>query len=131
MKFKVKKKKETKEYNLISSWSEVTLEKWLKLVEYKKGSKSKEALNTLTTLSTMPKKIVKELAVKDIAVIMDKIAELQDKQDSRLKQIVEVEGKEYGFHPSLDDITLGEYADIETFIKNDIDGLESLLQSPL
>ena len=69
MKIKVKKKKETKEYNLISSWSEVTLEKWLKLVEYKKGSKSKEALNTITTLSTMPKKIVKELAVKDITRI--------------------------------------------------------------
>jgi len=121
MKIKVKKKKETKEYNLISSWSEVTLEKWLKLVEYKKGSKSKEALNTITALSTMPKEIVKKLAIKDIAVIMGKIAELQDKQDGRLKQIVEVEGKEYGFHPSLDDITLGEYADIETFIKNDIE----------
>ena len=121
MKIKVKKKKETKEYNLISSWSEVTLEKWLKLVEYRKGSKSKEALNTITALSTMPKEIVKKLAIKDIAVIMGKIAELQDKQDGRLKQIVEVEGKEYGFHPSLDDITLGEYADIETFIKNDIE----------
>ena len=69
----------------------------------------------------MPKEIVKKLAIKDIAVIMGKIAELQDKQDGRLKQIVEVEGKEYGFHPSLDDITLGEYADIETFIKNDIE----------
>lgn len=121
MKIKVKKKKKTKEYNLISSWSEVTLEKWLKLVEYKKGSKSKEALNTITALSTMPKEIVKKLAIKDIAVIMGKIAELQDKQDGRLKQIVEVEGKKYGFHPSLDDITLGEYADIETFIKNDIE----------
>ena len=52
---------------------------------------------------------------------MGKIAELQSKQDSSLKRIVEIDGKEYGFHPDLDSITLGEYADIETFIKNDIE----------
>ena len=52
---------------------------------------------------------------------MSRIAELQQEQDSKLKRIIEVEGKEYGFHPDLDSITLGEYADIETFIKNGIE----------
>ncbi len=33
MKIKIKKEGKAKEYNLISSWEEVTLEKWLKLVE--------------------------------------------------------------------------------------------------
>ena len=41
-----------------------------------------------------------------------------------MKRIIEIDGKEYGFHPKLDDITLGEWADIETFIKN---GLEKHL----
>ena len=37
---------------------------------------------------------------------------------------------EYGFHPDLDSITLGEYADIETFIKNGIEkNLPELWQS--
>ena len=35
--------------------------------------------------------------------------------------IIKIEGVEYGFHPDLDSITLGEYADIETFIKNGIE----------
>ena len=52
---------------------------------------------------------------------MSKIAELQKKQDSSLKRIIEVDGKRYGFHPNLEEITLGEWSDIETFIKKDME----------
>jgi hypothetical protein len=121
MKVKIKKEGKTKQYNVISKWSDVTLEKWLKLIAAETGSKSNEALETIAALSDIPKKLVKELGIQDVAVIMSKVGELQVEKDSKLKRIVEVEGKEYGFHPSLDDITLGEYADIETFIKNGIE----------
>jgi hypothetical protein len=121
MKVKIKKEGKTKEYNVISKWSDVTLRNWLKLVEAETGSKTKEALETITALSDIPKQLVKELGIKDVAVIMNRIGELQAEQDSKLKRIIEVEGKEYAFHPDLDSITLGEYADIETFIKNGIE----------
>jgi hypothetical protein len=52
---------------------------------------------------------------------MSKVGELQAKQDTKLKRIIEINGVEYGFHPDLDSISLGEYADIEQFIKNGID----------
>ena len=121
MKIKIKKKGKKKEYKLIESWSEVTLEKWLELGRLENGDKSKEALETVAALSDIPKKLIKELKIKDIAVIMDRIADLQSRQNSSLKNIIEVDGKEYGFHPKLSDITLGEYADIETFVKNGIE----------
>jgi hypothetical protein len=121
MKVKIKKEGKTKEYKLISKWSDVTLERWLKLVEVETESKSKEALETITALSDIPKQLVKELGIQDVAVIMSRIGELQVEQDSELKSIIEVEGKEYGFHPDLNSITLGEYADLETFIKNGIE----------
>ena len=117
MKVKIKKEGKTKEYNLINSWKDVTLEKWVKLSS-EKESTTKEAEETIAALSDIPKKLIKELSIKDVAVIMSKVAELQAKQDSELKRIIEVEGREYGFHPDLDSITLGEYADLETFIKN-------------
>ena len=120
MKVKIKKEGKTKEYNLINSWADVTLEQWVKLSS-EKGSKSKEAEETIAALSDIPKKLVKELSLRDVAVIMSKVAELQAEQDSELKRIIEVEGKEYGFHPDLDSITLGEYADLETMIKNGIE----------
>jgi hypothetical protein len=121
MKVKIKKEGKVKQFKLISSWEEVTLEKWLKLIDFTEGTKSKEAEETIAALSNIPKKLIKELSLRDVAIIMSKIAELQQKQNSSLKKIIEINGKEYGFHPNLDDITLGEYADIETFIKNDIE----------
>ena len=117
MKVKIKKKGKQKVFSLIKSWEDVTLEKWLKLIHFTEGTKSEEAAATIETLSNIPKQLIMELGLKDIVVIMSKIAELQAEEDSSLKRIIEVEGIEYGFHPDLDSITLGEYADLEQFIK--------------
>lgn len=121
MKVKVKKEGKVKEFKLISSWKDVTLEKWLQLIDFETGSKTEEAEETIAALSNIPKQLVKELALSDVAVIMSRIAELQQEQDTKLKRIIEIDGIEYGFHPDLDSITLGEYADLETFIKNGIE----------
>jgi len=121
MKVKIKKQGKTKEFKLISSWGEVTLEKWLKLIDFHNGTKTKEAEETIAALSNIPKDLIKQLELKDVAVIMGKLAELQADQDSSLKKIIEIDGDRYGFHPNLDEITLGEYADLETMIKNDIE----------
>ncbi len=120
MKVKIKKKGKTKEFNLIKSWSDVTLEKWIKLANARNKSKSKEALENIKLLSDIPKKLIKELGVQDVAIILSKITELQQKADGRLKDRIKVNGVEYGFHPNLEDITLGEWADIETMLKNGV-----------
>tara|TARA_R100000654_G_scaffold74056_1_gene107763 strand:+ start:1137 stop:1739 length:603 start_codon:yes stop_codon:yes gene_type:complete len=121
MKVNIKKKGKKKEYKLISSWTEVTLEKWLKLVSFKTGTKTKEARETIAALSDIPKNVIDQLELKDVALIMEKVADLQKDEDSSLKRVIEIDGKRYGFHPDLNSITLGEYADIENFIKNDIE----------
>ena len=121
MKVKIKKESKVKEFKLISKWEDVTLEKWLKLIEFKKGSKSKEAQKTIAALSNIPKDLINQLELKDVAVIMSKLADLQEGQNSSLKKTIEIEGKRYGFHPNFDELTLGEYADLETMIKNGIE----------
>ena len=121
MKVKINKKGKKKEYKLISSWTEVTLEKWLKLVSFKTGTKTKEARETIAALSDIPKNVIDQLELKDVALIMEKVSDLQKDEDSSLKRVIEIDGKRYGFHPDLNSITLGEYADIENFIKNDIE----------
>ena len=93
MKVKIKKEGKQETYNLINSWSDVTLDKWLQIIDIE----------------------------RDVAVIMGKVAELQSKQDTTLKKIIKIDGIEYAMHPDLSELTLGEYADIETFIKG---GLE-------
>tara|TARA_R110001599_G_scaffold174877_1_gene366877 strand:- start:129 stop:728 length:600 start_codon:yes stop_codon:yes gene_type:complete len=117
MKVKIKKGNKQKDFNLIKNWSDVTLETWLKLIDFESGAKSEEATETIAALSDIPRNLIKGLALRDVAVIMNKLAELQEKQDTKLKRLIEINGVEYGFHPDLDSITLGEYADIENFIK--------------
>ena len=85
MKVKIKKKGKVKEFELISSWEDVTLEKWLQLVNSIEGTKTQEAEATIAALSTIPKQLVKELPLSDVVVIMSKIAELQQKQNSSKK----------------------------------------------
>ncbi len=121
MEIKIKKEGKVKGFKLINSWEEVTLEKWLQLIDFETGTKTEEATETIAALSNIPKQLVKELALSDVAVILSRIAELQQEQDTKLKRIIEINGIEYGFHPDLDSISLGEYADIEQFIKNGIE----------
>jgi len=120
MKVNIEKEGKTQKYKVISSWEEVTLEKWVKLAELEGLSKSEEAEGIIAEFSNIPNTLIKQLALSDVAAILNRVTELQDEKDSSLKQIIEVDGKEYGFHPQLSDITLGEYADIETFIKNGV-----------
>jgi len=117
MKIKIKKQGKQKEFKLISKWEDVTLEKWIKLIDFKKGTKTEEAKETIALLSNIPKDIINQLELKDVVVIMAKVVEYQDKQNSSLKRIIKIDEEEFGFHPDLDSITLGEFADLEQFIK--------------
>ena len=121
MKVKIKKEGKVKEFKLINSWSDVTLETWLKLIDFQTGTKTQEATESITLLTDIPKELVKELALSDVSIIMSKIGEMQAKQNTNLKRLIKINGVEYGYHPDLSKITLGEYADLESFIKNGID----------
>ena len=88
MQVKIKKDGKQKNYNLINSWEDVTLEKWSKLINSQTKSKTKEALETISVLSDIPAKLIKELKISDVSVILSKIAELQSKANSTLRKIV-------------------------------------------
>ena len=121
MKVKINKEGKEKNYNLIKSWNDVTLDKWVKLISKKEKTKSQEALDTISVLSDIPKKVINELGIQDVSIILKKIAYLQQEDNSKLKKIFKLNDIDYGFHPNLEEITLGEYADIETYLKNGIE----------
>jgi hypothetical protein len=119
MKVKVKKEGKLKTYKIVDSWKDVTLEKWQQLVLGKKKSKTQEAKETIKALSTLPIKLVEEMSLSDVAAIFEKLSKLQI--EGKLKKVFEIDSVEYGFLPDLDEITLGEWADIEHYIKDGID----------
>jgi len=116
MKVKINNKGKKKTYNVVESWEEVTLEKFMELNMGKAKSKSQEALETITLLSTLPEKLIKELPLSSVGLIFEKLAKIQMQTEGVLQKSYTIDNVEYGFHPDLSEITLGEYADIETFI---------------
>tara|TARA_R100001463_G_scaffold20474_1_gene49855 strand:+ start:269 stop:913 length:645 start_codon:yes stop_codon:yes gene_type:complete len=135
MRLQINKDGKENVYTMINSWSDVTLDKWVKLINKKEKTKTEETLNTISVLSDIPKNLIKELGILDVAVILKRIAYLQEQENSKLKKIIKVNDIEYGFHPNLEEITLGEYADIETYMKNGIENnlprLMAILYRPI
>jgi hypothetical protein len=121
MKVKINKDGKAKEFKLINKWEDVTIETYSKLMTFTNGTKSSEALETLTELSNIPKELLKQLELKHIVLMLEKLSHLQSQEDTTLKNIIEIDGVRYGFHPDFDEMTLGEYADIESFIKSGAD----------
>ena len=92
MQVKIKKEGKTNTFKLINSWEEVTLEKWLKLIDFEKGTKTEEATETIAALSDIPKKLIKELALSDVGAIMNQVGKYQEEQDTSLKRLISVNG---------------------------------------
>ena len=122
MRLKINKDGKQSVYTMINSWEDVTLDKWIKIISTKEKTNSEEAIELIKILSDIPTKVIKELSINDVSIIMNKIAELQKEEHTKLKTIIKVNDIEYGFHPNLEEITLGEYADLETYLK---DGIEN------
>jgi len=124
MKVKIKKDGKSKNYNIVDSWSDVTLEKFMQLNFEESDSKTKEAEETLAILSDLPKELIKQLSLKDVSNLFERVSKLQQEHNVLLQKTFIIDGVKYGMHPDLSEITLGEYADIESFINQ---GLQQYL----
>tara|TARA_R110000744_G_scaffold86348_1_gene168708 strand:- start:5687 stop:6352 length:666 start_codon:yes stop_codon:yes gene_type:complete len=122
MKVKINKDGIDTNFNLIDSWEDVTLEKWARLVDAHKGGngKANEALATIENLSDIPKQLIEQFSLNDITSILSKLSDIQSRAKSDLRNRFTLNDVEYGFHPNLEDITLGEWADLETCITDGV-----------
>lgn len=73
MKVKIKKGGKTKTYNVVESWEEVTLEKFMQLNMGEIDTQSKEALEVIATLSDLPKNIIKQLSLRDVTNLFERL----------------------------------------------------------
>ena len=93
MKVKIKKEGKEKTYSTINSWEDVNLETWIALTGISEGSKTKEAEETISLLSDIPQKLVRELSLRDVSIILSKMGEIQGEEETILKKIIEIDGQ--------------------------------------
>lgn len=119
MTIKILENEEVKEFT-IKSWSDVTLEKWMRLLEKEAGTEIEQTQELINMMADIPTKILNKLSLAHVVDIFKKCSDRQAKQSTYLRKIVKINNDEYGFIPDLEEITLGEYADLEQYIKIDV-----------
>ena len=107
-------------FTLISSWNDVTVENYARLVKYNELSGAQKSLHTLGLFTDIPKHLIKQIDVVSLGQMLSTINQLQQEDTEVYTHTFKHEGTEYGIIPDLSAITLGEYADIETFINRGV-----------
>ena len=78
-------------------------------------------LHSIASLCEVPLDVIKMLKVTDIKTIYLKLAELISVPvNKEIFYKIKINGVKYGFHPCLDEMTLGEFVDIEENAKDGV-----------
>lgn len=113
--------------NIPNSLSEITLRQYKKFLEIQKENEQDRFLNAkmIQVFCKISLEDVMRLKLKDTEEIVSIISELFDQKPALVTKF-KLGKKEYGFHPELDTLTLGEYIDLDTFI-GDWDNMEKAM----
>ena len=100
-----------------TSLSEITLRQYKHFLEIQEKNTEDRFLNAkmIEIFCDIKLEQVMLLQLKDSAEITSIISKMFEEKPS-LVTMFNLNGVEYGFHPQLDEITLGEYVDLDTFI---------------
>lgn len=101
------------------SLSEITLGQYQKYLKIQEENEEGQFLQSklIEIFCNVPLDVVMTMKLSDTNAIADMIVSLLDQKPSLVRK-TKINGKEYGFIPKLEDISLGEYIDLDTNIGN-------------
>lgn len=105
--------------------SEITLGKYIELVQISKREEKDElkAMRVIKAITGVPLKTLQSVPIKQIHSMSEKISNVLT-QDQPFQKRFDWKGKEYGFIPNLQDLSTGEFIDIDNF--NEEEFIENL-----
>lgn len=101
--------------------NEITLDQFLKFQKVIKAEDITEDILCLAMVTIFCKLTVEQarnIEIKDYNEIVLQLSEVL-KQEPKFIQRFTLEGMEFGFIPNLDNITAGEYIDLDTYLKDE------------
>ena len=113
------------------NWSDITIDTYQKYVKIQegKGSEKNKIIKSLALLCNTSPFVVKKMAYKDLLEIMAIIKNMIDTEPNKeqFRKVFEFNGEEYGFCPNLSNISTGEYIDLESYCKEPIENLHTIM----
>ena len=139
MRVSVRDNKTTKIYDVPKTWNDLTLGRYMRIMKVLKDKEEvsdiERLVRIINCLSKIPKKHIYNLEVKSLKALGKHITSfLESEPNDELQHLVTIEDIEYGFHPKLFDMTLGEFVDLETYMKdidNNMHNIMSVLYRPV
>ena len=110
-----------------TSLSDITLRQYKHFLKIEKGQTESKfySAKMIEIFCNMPFEKVILLKVKDSQEIIDLLSDMFETKPALVRKF-KIDKLEYGFHPELDELTLGEYIDLDTFI-GDWDNMEKAM----
>ena len=117
-----------------NSLSEIKLSQYQKFLQIQKDNEDEHFLASkmIEIFCGIPHKESYSLKAKDVHRITNILADMFE-QKPQLKRRFVLNGVEYGFIPNLDDMTLGEYVDLDTYISkwDEVEKAMAVLYRPI
>jgi len=108
-----------------NSLNEVTLGQYQEYIKLKDLSETELSLKMIEIFCKLNSEQVRYLKATDVRNVVSIIAEMFDSKPS-LVNTFKIDGIEYGFIPNLDEMSFGEYIDLDTYI-GDWDNIEKAM----
>jgi hypothetical protein len=105
--------------------NEVTLGQYQEYIKLKDLSETELSLKMIEIFCNLKSEQVRYLKATDVRAVVTIISEMFDSKPS-LVNTFKIDGIEYGFIPNLDEMSFGEYIDLDTFI-GDWDNIEKAM----
>lgn len=112
------------------TWSDVSLKTYQKYNSRVSNLEDEDeiVLGSISALCNIPIDIIKRLKVKDIKTLYKRLSKLISVPvNKEVFDKIEIKGVKYGFHPNLDELTMGEFVDLEEQTKDGVDGFHNVL----
>ena len=112
--------------------NEVTLGQYQEYIKLKDLSETELSLKMIEIFCNLKSEQVRYLKATDVKNVVTIIAEMFDSRPS-LVNTFKIDGVEYGFIPNLDEMSFGEYIDLDTYIGDwdNIDKAMGVLYRPV
>ena len=118
-------------YELPTSWGEVSLEQYSKLMIALENDSSNEIEAVIKTLEALVGIDVSTLSKVPLKYLKTAYAELSTltatMPSTELKRIIDVDGTAYGFIPDFDALTFGEFCDLDNYLQDSWNNLDKIL----
>lgn len=103
-------------YKLPTKFSEITLDKYMEIIDIQKVDKPVDKLvYMLSILSGLSVEQIKSISMDQIGAINNHLTFIFKSGAHLLIDQIKIDGKWYGFNKRINDISFGEYIDLEQF----------------